>query len=385
VIWILSGLVCGIAAVWLLLRRRARFARLPAPVREREVRPCGTVRGVSFPAVDGTRLDGWLFLPQGRRPAPIAILAPGLGGAKDGFLEPFAWSFVERGVAALVFDYRCFGGSDGEPRHWVDPSRHREDYEAALAFVRGPLAAAGDVDPRRIGLWGSSFSGGTAIVTAARHPDTVRALVVQCPFLKTPPEIQPRGLRLLRLIFWATLDLLRVFPPIYVPIFGRPGEWVFAPSRENPSVSDFDGPLGAPFWRALPRPGLGGWENRMLARMLAAIDSFVPMDAVPELRCPVLFVAAARDDMVPLAYVEEAHARASSPAKQLGVFDCGHFDLYVGEPHAANAARQAEFLARHLTEDLAPSDTSSTGDRAPALDGALAPEAAVQGARISSM
>ena len=78
-------------------------------------------------------------------------MAAGLGGAKDGFVEPFAWCFVEHGVAALVFDYRCIGGSDGEPRHWVDPARHRDDYEAALLFVRDELSKSGDVDASRIG------------------------------------------------------------------------------------------------------------------------------------------------------------------------------------------------------------------------------------------
>ena len=342
---LIAPFVC-FALGWWWLWRRARFARLPATPRPPEERTHGTVRPVAFPAKDGTRLDGWLFLPSGR-PAPLVVMAPGLGGTKDGFLESFAWKFVERGVGALVFDYRCFGGSEGEPRHWVDPVRHGDDYESALAFVRGVLAANGDVDASRVALWGSSFSGGTALVTAARRPD-IRALVVQCPFVETPPPLRPRGLGMLRFVFWATLDLVRIFPPIYVPLFGRPGEWVFAPSQENPSVSDFDGPLGAPFWKALPRPPLGGWENRMLARMLASIDTFVPMDHVKGVRCPVLFIAARGDDMVPLAYVETAYALATSPAKDLVVFDCGHFDLYVGPAHEKNAARQAEFLALQL-------------------------------------
>jgi pimeloyl-ACP methyl ester carboxylesterase len=351
-------IAAALAAAWLLLWRRARFTRLPVHPRPNEDGAHGTLRNVSFPARDGTRLDAWLFLPR-QRNAPIVLMAPGLGGTKDGFLESFAWVFVAHGVGALVFDYRCFGGSDGEPRHWADPARHREDYEAAIAYVRGELASAGEVDPDRIGLWGSSFSGGTSIVTAAACPD-IRAVVVQCPYLETPPALQPRGLSMLRFVVWATLDLLRVLPPIYVPLFGRPGEWVFAPSRENPSVSDFDGPLGSRFWRELPRPGLGGWENRMLARMLASLDAFVPMAHVGALRCPVLFVAAREDDMVPLEYVEKAHAIAPSPDKALAVFDCGHFDLYVGAMHQRNALRQAEFLARHLVrlettgDDVAP-------------------------------
>ena len=181
---------------WLWLARRARFLRVVEPLRPDVSDERGRVRGVAFPAIDGTRLDAWLFTPHGAATAahssgaPLVLLAPGLGGTKDGFLESFAWQLVERGVAALVFDYRCFGASEGAPRHWVDPERHRQDYAAALTYVRGALSANGEIDGTRIGLWGSSFSGGTAIITAAEQAD-VRALVVQCPFLRTPPELEP--------------------------------------------------------------------------------------------------------------------------------------------------------------------------------------------------
>lgn len=99
-------------------------------------------------------------------------------------------------------------------------------------------------DTTRLALWGSSFSGGTALVTAARRDD-VRAVIAQCPYLKTPPELEPYGFALVRYVLLTVLDLLRVFPPVYVPLFGRPGEWAFATSRENPSAAHFGGPLGS--------------------------------------------------------------------------------------------------------------------------------------------
>jgi poly(3-hydroxyalkanoate) synthetase len=71
------------------------------------------------------------------------------------------------------------------------------------------------------------------------------------------------------------------------------------------------------------------------------------MDEVEKVKCPVLFVAANQDDMVPRAFVEEAHARLPETS-ELASYDCGHFDLYVGPAYAENARRQAEFLARAL-------------------------------------
>jgi pimeloyl-ACP methyl ester carboxylesterase len=364
----------SVAALWLVLScvfwRHARFRWMPSPGRPEERRPAGVLRTVCFPAVDGTKLEGWLLLPTGVTSPPVIVMAPGLGGTKDGFLESFAWRFVERGLAVLVFDYRCFGGSDGLPRHWVAPPRHREDYEAAIGYVQRELHAS--VDVSRIALWGSSFSGGTALVTAARRDD-VRAVVAQCPYLKTPPELEPRGLAMARCVVLAMLDMLRVFPPIYIPLFGRPGEWVFAPSAENPSKDDFDGALGSDFWRALPKPPLGGWENRMLARGLATLDEVVPMNELTKVKCPVLFVAAERDDMVPVRYVEEAHARLDG-ASELVSFESGHFDLYVGPAHEESARVQADFLVRTLRRPdgksdagppsgLLPTNVSGMGDR----------------------
>jgi alpha/beta superfamily hydrolase len=62
--------------------------------------------------------------------------AHGIAGQKDMGLQPFAEAFAGAGLAVLLFDYRCFGGSDGEPRNWVSPFRHLQDWSAALDYVR---------------------------------------------------------------------------------------------------------------------------------------------------------------------------------------------------------------------------------------------------------
>ncbi len=67
---------------------------------------------------------------------PIVVLAHGIAGQKDMGLHPFAEVFAQRGLAVLVFDYRNFGGSEGEPRNWVSPKRHLEDWDAVLDYVR---------------------------------------------------------------------------------------------------------------------------------------------------------------------------------------------------------------------------------------------------------
>ena len=77
------------------------------------------------------------------------VAAHGIAGQKDMGLEPFAELFATKGLAVLLFDYRNFGGSEGEPRNWVSPKRHLQDWDAALDYVRVRFASpfSEDVSP----------------------------------------------------------------------------------------------------------------------------------------------------------------------------------------------------------------------------------------------
>jgi fermentation-respiration switch protein FrsA (DUF1100 family) len=75
-------------------------------------------RAVTFRSGD-TFAAGWFYLPEQARSGarvPALAMAHGLGAVKEMYLEPFARSFAGAGIAALVFDYRSFGASGGEPR-----------------------------------------------------------------------------------------------------------------------------------------------------------------------------------------------------------------------------------------------------------------------------
>jgi alpha/beta superfamily hydrolase len=102
---------------------------------------------------------------------------PGMGAQKDMGLHQYACAFVAGGLAALVFDYRSFGGSEGEPRQWVSPSRHVQDWQSAVDYAKQQLQQ--QVDCSKMCLWGTSFAGGHVLVTAARNPANVVAVVSQ--------------------------------------------------------------------------------------------------------------------------------------------------------------------------------------------------------------
>ena len=125
---------------------------------------------VSFPS-HGESCAAWHLTGEGdafagERGRPCVVMAHGLGGTKDSGLLPFAEAFAEAGLDVLLFDYRCFGESTGEPRQLAWPARHREDYAAAVEFARG----LDGVDPERIVLWGTSWSGGHVVYVGADDP-----------------------------------------------------------------------------------------------------------------------------------------------------------------------------------------------------------------------
>src|SRR5688500_8952192 len=76
------------------------------------------------------RCAAWLYVPDAT-PAPCVVMAHGFAAPRRDSLEPYAVRFAEAGFATLLFDFRHFGDSEGEPRQVLDVGRQQEDYRAA--------------------------------------------------------------------------------------------------------------------------------------------------------------------------------------------------------------------------------------------------------------
>jgi outer membrane protein assembly factor BamB/dienelactone hydrolase len=144
---------------------------------------------------EGTRMAAEVFAPSHPRAdrLPTIVMSHGWGGTAAA-LRPDAIAFARAGYLVVAFDYRGWGQSDsrliatGKPerkdgklvaevkevREVVDPIDQTTDILNALHWVAGERQC--DVD--RIGLWGSSFSGGHVVYVAARDP-RVKAFVSQ--------------------------------------------------------------------------------------------------------------------------------------------------------------------------------------------------------------
>ena len=115
-------------------------------------------------ASHGTQLTAGFWTPDSSTSDttlgnPCIVMAHGLGGTRAAGLVPYAEKFAAAGFNVLCFDYRGFGASAGEPRQVINIKMQLEDWASAIAYARSLDA----IDPQRIALWGSSFSGGLVI------------------------------------------------------------------------------------------------------------------------------------------------------------------------------------------------------------------------------
>ena len=266
---------------------------------------------------------------------PVVVLAHGIGAERRFGLAPFARDFARRGLAALVFDYRHLGESEGEPRGLVDPRQQIEDYFSALAFVRRHPELDGD----RIGLWGTSFSGGHVLEVAARRPHGVRAVVSQIPFVSGWASTFAYPLRYhLPAIGAGLLDRLLGLlgrAPVTVPVTRERGFALLA------SPDSHEG------YRAMV-PEDSEWSGRVPARVFLEILRYHPGRAAPRIRAPTLVVGATEDAVCPIAATRKVVERIRDV--HFETLPVGHFDPYRGEWFDQVVALEGEFLARHLVE-----------------------------------
>ena len=180
---------------------------------------------------------------------PCVVMAHGFGGTRDTGLLDFAEAFAEAGIDALVFDYRGFGASQGTLRQHVSFRRQRQDYHAAIAAAR----LLPGVDPDRIVLWGTSYSGGHVVAVAAQDR-RVAAVVAMNPatdgLAALVQIVRYAGpAQLLRAAGHGLRDVARAVTgraPHHVPVVGQPGSAaiISTPGSEQAYTS-----MAGPTWR----------------------------------------------------------------------------------------------------------------------------------------
>src|SRR5262245_50990265 len=299
-----------------MIPRRFRFAALTllalaeSAASAQERRPDFPVpEEVTFRAADiiseGTRMAAEVFAPVGRESEklPTIVMSHGWGGTAAA-LRPDAIAFARAGYLVVAFDYRGWGASDsrriavGKPaakdgtlvaevkevREVVDPIDQTTDILNAISWVAGEKQC----DKDRIGLWGSSFSGGHVVYVAARDP-RVKAFVSQV----------------------GSMD----------------GRWVLGPGMRDFTFSQgtarTQGKLGYP----KPREKFGSLTG---APVIEKFIGYAPIEDIGRCKdCAKLFIIAEKEELFDnKEHAILAHQRATGIKKLVTIKGIKHYGIY---------------------------------------------------------
>ncbi|MDY7108849.1 MAG: alpha/beta fold hydrolase [Planctomycetota bacterium] len=243
------------------------------------------VESVWFDSADGTRLYGW-FVParDGTETADAATIIHAHGNAGN-LLDHFYFSefFPPAGFNLFIFDYRGYGQSEGA-------ARKREDLIADTEAALDAMLARGDVDPRRIGLFGHSLGGAIGLNVMADRPE-IRAAVITASFTS---------------------------------------------------------------WRQMAASALVHGDPGAVSSAVAGVfirDHLRPIDAIARIDRPILIVHGDADPIVPIGHGRGL--AAAGPTAELEVMPGGgHNDLR--DTHRKAETVPIEFFRRHLADGSGP-------------------------------
>ncbi|HMW59947.1 MAG TPA: alpha/beta hydrolase [Leptospiraceae bacterium] len=302
------------------------MAKKKQAIPKKAARKTYELQRVNFPSGSGG-CEADLYIPKGRGNHPVVVMAHGFGAERSFRLPAFADRFAEAGIAVLLFDYRSFGDSPGEPRNLISPRMHNEDWKAALQFVRRMPG----LDSQRIALWGTSFSGGHIVNIAPEEKPAALSLLV--PFSDGFRTLfNYSAAFVLQAVFHGLWDLLlSLFGRSHnVPIIGKPEEFALLNTAEC--------------WE-----GYGGivdkesaWQNSAPARICLTLPMYRPVAKASRIKCPVIIVAGEQDSLCPLPLVQTLARKIRGSMMML--LSTGHFEPYSGRAFEETVRAQLQFF-----------------------------------------
>lgn len=294
---------------------------------------------------EGATLRGWFYEAEGvPGPAPCVVMAHGWTSTRRMYLDRFAEVFAAAGLAVLVFDNRGWGDSGtgaGKPRHEIDPWEQIRDYQHAITCAQNRA----DVDPDRIGVWGTSFSAAHAFVVAAIDR-RVKAVSGQAPFISGRATYANLA-RVSNLVvgpdrFTADRRARALGEPAAtVPVIGTdPGELVGLPTPDS-----FE-------WFTTARAEFDPtWPNVVTLRSVDNFYGYEPARYLPDITpTPLLMIVGREDGLTGGNLAASAFQTAAEP-KKLVFLPGGHFDAYTGDGFTVASQASRDWFVEHLSTE----------------------------------
>jgi uncharacterized protein len=298
-----------------------------------------TRENIAFKSDDIT-LRGWFYTPDHSHPAPCVIMTHGFSALKEHYLDKFAVRFADAGISILAYDNRNFGESEGVPRLEVDPEAQIQDIKNAITFVQG----IGKVDPKRIGLWGTSFSGGVMLAVAGTDKRAT-CVVAQVPFIrghhKFLRENKPEQWEKIKNKYAADRAARKAGnPPAMIQ--------VVADGSEKPAIMKI--PSAYSFFTSVE-----SWKNEVTFRSVENAGEFEPIAYIQQISpAPILFIVAKNDTVDATDLALMAYSEALEP-KKLVLIEGDHFAPY-DEQFDISVSAACGWYRTHLLEKMSLTD-----------------------------
>ena len=246
---------------------------------------------------------------------PAIVMAHGLSGVKEMTIPHHAERFAGAGFVTLLFDYRTFGDSEGEPRQQLFPLDEAEDYRNAISWI----SMRPEVDPQRVGIWGTSLSGGLVLYVGC-FDKRARAIVAQVPcflnaeffYTRVPEQWEKHQEFLLK----DRIETYGTGKINYIKVTDPKGESCFLPDEETYDyLTSF--PTTAP-----------NWQNRITVESIEKFYEFDPVTFVDLLPpAPILVIPAEQDKMIPLDAVMKVYEKIPG-TKDIMKLPVKHYEIY---------------------------------------------------------
>ena len=281
---------------------------------------------------ENCKIAGDLYVPDAcaeAAPLPAIILCHGFSGIREILLPPYAEAFSRRGFAALVFDYRGFGDSEGE-RGRLIPAEQCVDIRNAITFME----TVPEVDSSKIGLWGTSFGGAHAISVSAIDR-RVKCLSVQITFGSGERMVSGSMSSQEKEKMLATLQKA----------------WQRAVTKNKPMSLNMDQILTDPdskefYLKTVEKfPKL---KTRLPLLTIKESMEYMPENSISKLLIPVLIIGADKDIV---CLVEESRIlfeKARDPKELYILEGARHYDVYEGGYFTMSSGKALDWFERYL-------------------------------------
>jgi fermentation-respiration switch protein FrsA (DUF1100 family) len=282
----------------------------------------------------GINCAGDLYFPEGKRASgrgPALVIGHGFSFVKEALVEEAGY-FNRAGYVVLAIDYRSFGESEGEPRGQLFPLNESEDYRNAISY----LETRNEVDPERIGIWGTSFGGAQVIYTGAMDR-RAKAIVAQVPVVNGRRWMQSLRTSDLWLELLDKLEedrrrRFRTGEGARVPVAGMASQGAFCAMPVDQQLVSFLDEA---------KKNLKTWRSDLTLESVEKVIEFNPESVIHLISPrPLCIVVTAGYDMIhPIEHILDAYQKANEP-KKLALLPYDQTGFYT-EPGRGEAMRVA--------------------------------------------